>query len=340
MRYAMLLKPHANPRYRQSLHTLALRELSCTLNAWGIEAEPACIQLGGEGFLTFETDEMTPEAWAAVSANAGCCFACEMQGGALFPKARTGPSYLPNELSQVLKYKGKTNPDFTLMLLHCALAASDFGGETQPLTVLDPACGKGTTLFCALQEGYNAVGADVDQKALEEADVYLERFLKLNRFKHKRGESSLTLPKGGGVRQVRYALSAAPEAFKAGDTRELRLIDTQAFLLGTLLRPGSCHLAVCDMPYGIQHAPKEGKQISSLERLLSEIAVVCAKALADGGALALSFNDYTLSRRSVLSAVQAAGLRPLVEPPFVGFAHWVEQAVNRDVVIARKESAR
>ncbi len=52
MRYAMLLKPHPNVRYRQSLQKLALRELSCVLDAWAIEHEEPQVQsIAGETFL-------------------------------------------------------------------------------------------------------------------------------------------------------------------------------------------------------------------------------------------------------------------------------------------------
>ena len=62
MRYALLLKPHANVRYRQSLQKLAVIELQCMLQAWGMEdALPRFEPLHGEPFLIFDTEKMTPE---------------------------------------------------------------------------------------------------------------------------------------------------------------------------------------------------------------------------------------------------------------------------------------
>ena len=55
-----------------------------------------------------------------------------------------------------------------------------------------------------------------------------------------------------------------------------------------------------------------------------------------GGAIALSFNTYTLARDSVLQAMEGAGFIPQNEAPYNGFAHWVEQAVDRDAVLAVK----
>lgn len=337
MRYVMLLKPHANTRYRQSLYSLAATELSCILRAWGLECQPELCQLGGEPFLSFEADALSGEAWQAVSGHSGCCFAAELRDGALYPLSRRGSSYLPDELSQVLKYKGKTNPDFTLMLLHCARAASAFAQSREPLTVLDPLCGKATTLFCALEEGDNAVGVEVDGKALSEADGYFERFLKLNRLKHKRESSALTLPGGRSARCATYAVADTAEHYKAGQTRTLRLIQGDLAELSRLIHPNSCHLAIGDLPYGIQHAPQEGQRVSSLEKLVRQIAEGCASVLVKGGAAAFSFNTYTLPRAKVIEAMEAAGLTALNEPPYNGFSHWVEQAVDRDAVIGLKK---
>lgn len=62
------------------------------------------------------------------------------------------------------------------------------------MRILDPMCGKGTTLMCALCENCDAVGVDTDAKAIREAESYLERSLKLHRIKHRRASGALTLP--------------------------------------------------------------------------------------------------------------------------------------------------
>ena len=203
--------------------------------------------------------------------------------------------------------------------------------------MLDPLCGKATTLFCALEEGDNAVGVDVDGKALNEADDYFERFLKLNRLKHKRESTALTLPGGRSAGCAAYTAADTAEHYKAGDRRTLRLIRGDLTDLPRLLRPNSCHLAVGDLPYGIQHAPREGQRMSSLDKLARQVSEGCAAVLIKGGAAAFSFNTYTLSRARMIEAMAAAGLTPLDEPPYNGFSHWVEQAVDRDAVIGLKK---
>ena len=217
MRYAMLLKPHPNVRYRQSLQKLALIELECILDACGVVHErPRVEYLADEPFLMFDAQELDEAAWRAVSGHSAICLAARLQeDGALQPMRRIPAGWMPDDLPQVLKYKGKTNADFTYLMLHCARAASDFACEPGPLRVLDPMCGKGTTLMCALCEGCDAVGVDMDAKALREAESYLDRSLKMHRIKHRRTAGALTLPSGGSAKWSEYALAPDAQAMRA-----------------------------------------------------------------------------------------------------------------------------
>ncbi len=337
MLYAMLLKPHANARYRQSLQQLATIELQTMLNAWQPGCQVTAAEYGGEPFLCFDAENVSEGFLRMLSRHSGCALLAEVAGdGLLRPVRRTPEWFLPEELSQVLKYKGKTNADFTMMLLNCAQAASAFAKAETPLTVLDPVCGKATTAFCALSLGHNAIGVDRDEKALREADTYFARSLKLNRYKHKRTTGSQTLTGGGHVQTIDYAVAENAQQQKQGDTRTLRLLSGDAGQLARMMKPGTCHLIVGDLPYGVQHAPTEGQGYSSPEKLLARIAQGCAQVLKSGGVAAFSFNAYTLSKQKAAAALEAAGLVPLSEPPLDGFAHWVEQAVERDAVLARK----
>lgn len=338
MRYALLLKPHANVRYRQSLQKLALIELKSMLSAWEMEnVEPEWQSVAGEPFLTFETDAMTPEAWREISRHSAACMAAEvLDGGLLRPIERNVQSVLPDDLPHVLKYKGKTNADFTYMMLHCAKAASAFAQEEGALRVLDPMCGKATTLFCAMCEGNDAVGVETDMKSLQEASTYYARFLKLHMLKHKSREASHTLSKGGSAQLITYEAAADAQAMKDGRSIRLEMFNGDAARMAEMVKPGSCHLIVSDLPYGVQHAPKENGGMSALARLVARVAPGCVKALKKGGALAFSFNLNTLRRKEVEKVLSDAGLEVLTLPPYNDFSHWVEQAVDRDVVIARK----
>ena len=74
----------------------------------------------------------------------------------------------------------------------------------------------------------------------------------------------------------------------------------------------------------------------SLANFASKVCESCFAVLKHGGAIALSFNTYTRARDSVLQAMEGAGFIPQNEAPYNGFAHWVEQAVDRDAMLAVK----
>lgn len=337
MRYALEIKPHANARYALSMNKLALLECQCLLFSMKISAEVTPETLGGTRFIIVETQQLDERQWNIFSNQSSISIMAEMNGEWLRPLQRKQAEFMDTDLAQVLKYKGKTNPDFTSMMIHCAKAASAFALSTAPLTVLDPVCGRGTTLFCALQEGSNAVGVEIDKKALHEADVYFQRYLQFHRYKHKRQTMSATLPNGGHAEEIRYQLANSTEDLKKGNARTLRLLHGDTAQTDQMLGAESCHLLIGDLPYGVQHAPKGAKGKSPLEQMMQEAFPAYYRALKHGGAIAIAFNTYTLKRDSVCRAMETVGFHVMQEAPFHDFSHWVEQAVNRDMVIAVKE---
>lgn len=337
MQFALLVKSHANARYAQSLQKLAAVECECMLFALNAKAEIRYESLAGTPFLILTSDGLGQAEWNYLARHSSLSFAAVRDGEWLRPLKLDRPEYLTSDLAQVLKYKGKTNADFTALMLNCARSASAFALAEEPLTVLDPLCGRGTTPFCALVAGDNAIGLEADDKAIHEADTYLERYLQYHRLKHRREQRSITLRGGGALRETRFTLANDTQHYKQGRTITCRWIHGDTAVADEAVGQGGCHLVVGDLPYGVQHAPRSGQGTGSLIGLLQRALPAYRRALAVGGALALSFNTYTLPRADVARAMRDAGLIPMESAPFNDFAHWVEQAVNRDMVIAVKE---
>ena len=337
MVYCFQLLPHANIRYQASLLMLGQAELLCLLQAMGRDAQISAERIGGSDFLTFDTEAPLDEKeLRLISAHSALLLLCEREGGLLRPLDKQPPMYLPKDAAELLKYKGKTSAVFTHMLLNCACAASGFFLSDAPLTVLDPMCGKGTTCFCALERGWNAAGMDVDAPALQEADRFFGRYLQFHKLKHKRTTQSLTV-KGRGVPEVRYTLADTRAHYAAGDTRTLSLMTCDTASSASLMRKQPVELIVCDLPYGVQHAPDGSGRPVSFELLLKRALPAWLEALRCGGAMALSFNTLTLSRERLLALLVEAGFTPMTDGPYASMSHFVEQAVLRDVVVARKD---
>lgn len=334
MTYCFQLLPHANIRYRAALEDLGRAELDCLLVAMGLDREIRTEAIGGCTFLSFESDPLTKAQLALLFRHSAGWLLCVREGELLRPIERPAPDYLPADLAEVLKYKGKTSAVFTRMMINCALASSDFFMQNTP-TVLDPVCGKGTTCFTALQAGMNTVGLDCDRRDLKEAADYFSRYLQFHRLKHKLDQGSRTIKKSS-VPEAIYTVADTKEHYQAGDVRTLSLYLGDTGLTGELMRKHPAHVLVADLPYGVQHAPQDGHRTETLPQLLGRALPAWKQALLPGGAMALSFNTLTLPRKKLLALVEEAGFIPVFDESDHRFEHFVEQAVTRDVVLARR----
>ena len=338
MNYALQLWPHANSRYMESLKKLSLAELKALLDALQIDAAPEHRLIGGADFLMFEAPALSPTALKTLFTHSSLYMLCETQGEALLPLTPAYPWYLNGDLAEILKYKGKTNATFTMLLINLALAASDYINSEVPLTILDPLAGKGTTLFCALRRGDNAIGIELDKKDLKECGDFFAKYLQNYRFKHKKAVSSLTLPKGKSAPKTAFTFANDATRFDNGATRKLEFILADTLDAALLLKSESVHLIAADLPYGVQHAPVGGAKEKGFIPLLKKALPGWYKTLKKGGAIALSFNTFTLKKADVVSCLESAGFTVLTESPYDDFEHYVEQAVNRDIIIAKKQT--
>lgn len=332
MTYAFLLYPHANIRYRQSLLQLAVQELSMTLSALGREAEVVPQKMGGAMFLTFEAAKLTERDMRMLSQLASVYMLFEMEDGKLTTLERMHPNYVGEDLPALLKYKGKTNEMFTDTMLTMALAASAFMPvHDSQLVVCDPMAGRGTTLMLALRRGYHGVGIEIGKADVKEAADYMTRYLEFHRIKYKRTDSALTVRGQVGGRENKFVFSDSAEHFKDGDTRTLRLICGDTREAEALLKPNSVHLMVTDAPYGVQKGTA-GRQ-DSIGGTIAAALPGWFDVLKSGGVLAMSFNTHVTRREGLVRLFEKAGFE-IVQT--ANLEHWVEQAISRDVILARK----
>ena len=332
MTYAFLLYPHANIRYRQSLLQLAVQDLSMTLSALGREAEVVPQKMGGAMFLTFEAAKLTERDMRMLSQLASVYMLFEMEDGKLTTLERTHPNYVGEDLPALLKYKGKTNEMFTDTMLTMALAASAFMPvHDSQLVVCDPMAGRGTTLMLALRRGYHGVGIEIGKADVKEAADYMTRYLEFHRIKYKRTDSALTVRGQVGGRENKFVFSDSAEHFKDGDTRTLRLICGDTREAEALLKPNSVHLMVTDAPYGVQKGTA-GRQ-DSIGGTIAAALPGWFDVLKSGGVLAMSFNTHVTRREGLVRLFEKAGFE-IVQT--ANLEHWVEQAISRDVILARK----
>lgn len=334
MRYLFQLLPHANVHYRAGQSVLGMSELGSMLQAMGINDPVGTCSLGGAEFLFVDTETLSQRQLNVLSRHSALLMMCAQEGELLRPLDFESSDYLPKDLAEVLKYKGKTSPAFTRMMINMACAAAGKLETEQPVTVLDPMCGKGTTLFCALEMGMNGVGLDVDRKDLQEATNHLERYCTMHRLKHSLKQGAETCGKAS-VPWAAYTLADTKEHYAAGDTRRLKFFQCDTALAPSLVKKEKADVLIADLPYGVQHAPQDGRKPESFTMLMRRALPAWRQVLRKDGAAAISFNTLTLKRETLTSMMQEAGFVPLEEKPYGALPHFVEQAVTRDVAIAR-----
>ena len=359
-RYAFLVLPSHNRVYADAAPALARAELavlSAGLPDGAVDAgSVAETVIGGVPYVTFEAGGLS-DADTALLANLSSLYALfEITGPSGSELLRPVPSRrldrYDDDLLTILKYAGKTNEQFTKLLLNVTLASSAYAGELSSpglaggrrLAVLDPLCGRGTTLNQALMYGFDAYGADIDARDVEAYAVFTQRWLKDKRLKHQADFSPVRRSRKVVARRLTAEFAATKDEYKAGDVQRLEVIEADTTRIGEFFRPASADLVVTDLPYGVQHGSRGGPRPGggrSLARspldLLHAAAPAWARALRPGGAVGISWNTRVARREDAAGALAAAGLDVLDDGIYRGFRHRVDQAITRDIVVARKQ---
>ncbi|MFF5173362.1 TRM11 family SAM-dependent methyltransferase [Micromonospora sp. NPDC000089] len=343
-RYGLLILPASNRVYARSAVDLTRAELEIFGRSalGGRIGELGTATVGGADYVTFATDDELTARDAAVLGNLSSAYALfEFVGDLLRPVDLRRLDRHDDDLITIQKYVGKTNEQFTKLLLNVTLLGSAWAGELleRRFRVLDPLCGRGTTLNQALMYGFDAAGVDRDQKDFEAYRAFVTTWLKQKRVKHRVLESGPVRRERKVVgRRLRVELAASKEAHKAGDVQLLDVVNADTTRTAEFFRPGSVDLVVADAPYGVQHGSRTAE--AGLARdplaLLEAAAPVWASVLRPGGALGISWNTHVAKREDAAARLADAGLTVLESAPHLGLRHRVDQAIDRDVLVARK----
>ena len=335
MVYSFALIKHANIRYREYVIRLGMYELLSMLHALSIDCEVKPEEMGGCDFLTFESRRLREDELTYLSGHSTICFMAEKSDLLLRPLQVRSACYLKEDLPEILKYKGKTSVSFTRMMINICRSLLPESLPGKPMTLLDPMCGKGTSCFCALLSGMNAVGLDIDAKDIHETADYFSRYLKMHQMKHTVKKRSETVGRKA-VPVTEFIFADTKEHYQSGNTRSLMLACGDTCLSASVTRKQQPRILIADLPYGIQHAPQSGGKTESFVSLLDRSLPEWKKAVTNDGVMALSFNTLTLPADTVVSLLEKSGWIPLRDEWYSDFRHEVEQAVVRDVVFARK----
>jgi SAM-dependent methyltransferase len=345
-RYALLILPSANRVYAEAAVSLTAAELAVFSDSvlGGALSAAEVNRRGGVPYLEFEADRLRREDCAFL-ANISSLYALfEVAGELLRPVELTGLDHYDEDLITIQKYPGKTNEQFTKLLMNVTLLASAFAPEmlSRKVAVLDPLCGRGTTLNQALMYGYDAAGIDEDRKDFDAYRAFVKTWLTRKRIKHKTSYDGPVRREGKlAGHRLQVSLAVSKDEQKAGRAQQLDVVCADTLRAGEFFRPASCDVVVTDAPYGVQHGSRSAA--SGLSRrpldLLRAAVPVWATLLRPGGAVGIAWNTLVAPRAEAAEVLATAGLEPVESPPYQRFKHRVDQAIVRDILVARKPSA-
>ena len=340
----MLLLPSANRVYASASPDLARAELAVFSESVldGALSDAELTQRGGVPYLEFTAEPLNPHATAFL-ANLSASYALfEADGELLRPVDLHRLDRYDDDLITIQKYPGKTNEQFTKLLLNVTLMASAFAPEMagRALTVFDPLCGRGTTLNQALMYGYHAAGIDTDQRDFEAYSAFIRTWLKRKRIKHEVSFDGPVRRDGKVIgRRLQLTMAASKDDQKAGLGQRLDVVCADTLRAGEFFRPDTVDLVVTDAPYGVQHGSRSAARLTGRPQdLLTAAVPVWARLLRPGGAVGIAWNTLVAPRAEAAAILATAGLDPVEHGPYLNFRHRVDQAIVRDVLVARKQS--
>jgi Putative RNA methylase family UPF0020 len=332
--HLILLAPSANRVYASEARRLVAAELKIMISAHDHPPiEP--VTLAGAGYLALATESLDERACVVLGRLSGYYAAFRREHDRLLPIEVGRQDLFDDDLVTIPKYPGKTNEQFTRLLINVTLASLRHP-TSGPVSILDPLCGRGTTLSTAMMLGCNAAGVEAEQQAVEAYAAYLRSYFRRKRLKHTLAVTQVR--REGKIIGRRLEAEVIPLGRErpigltvfSGDTRQ------SAALFGKR----KFDAVLTDAPYGVVHGSEtdvrggRGKRERSAAGLIGEALPVWAGQLKAGGALGLSWNAIGLRRERLLEHLAAAGLEPLEFGPYKDFEHRVDSSIRRDIVVA------
>ncbi|MBO0812667.1 MAG: site-specific DNA-methyltransferase [Microlunatus sp.] len=329
-RYLILITPSANRVFAGQAAGLTATELE--ICARFAVAEVGVRTLAGVDYVGFETSDY-PAVAERVAGLSSAYAIFEQVGDLLRPVELINTDRFADDLVTIPKYQGKTNEQFTRMLVNIT-AASMAREATGTVTLLDPLAGRGTTLSVGLTLGYDVAGVESDVKAVEAYAAFLKTYLRRKRLKHKAAIDPVR--REGRSLGRKLQVEVTPDGSR---TQQLTVFTGDTRQSAALFGKRRFDLVVADAPYGVVHGASHddhGRRDRSPAGLLADALPVWAGQLKHGGALGISWNTYGLTREELAATATAAGLEPLADGPYLRLGHRVDASIHRDVFIARR----
>jgi len=307
---AVQISPEAKSAYFKDYLQVARRELRQVIGELDLEYR----QAGALEFFEFECEEEEIPRLLRLSFVQGLY---AIDGIRLVPIAQLADFRLHEDFVFGSKYRGKTNERLTQMLINVGLSAIA-GDLSKGVKLLDPMCGRATTLLWAMRYGITARGIEQEAKAIADLRQSLKKWTKLHRQKHKLTEGFVGKPNKKDLGKfLDFGAEDATMRVVVGDARQADQI----------FKKDKFDLLVSDLPYGVQHFTTD-KTRNPLA-VIGESVEAWKRCLKPGAAIVLAFNSYIPKRAALIDTFEQAGFEALA----FAAAHRMSESIVRDVVV-------
>ncbi len=341
-KYALLLHPGHNRVYYKSSQQLSAVEFSIV--AQSMDCKPSDIHgetIAGVYYLVFSTEHTLSDKDLTKIARLSFVFALyQVEDGLFRPRCIPQLNLTDISISSLLKYTGKTNEQFTRMMINVSVSSCTMP-EPERFSLLDPIAGKGTTLFEGLSMGFDCCGVEINDKSASEGYHYLKKYLELERIKHVTNLQKQSGPnKSFTAKHYGIDLAKNKEDFKRHQEQHWEIVSGNSKYADLFFPKNKFHVLVGDLPYGVQHGNVTGDKQTALSRSPKELVQACLPAwktvLMPGGVLALAWNTFVFPKEQFAALLEQAGFEVLLDGPYGQFSHRVDNAIMRDIIVARK----
>ena len=314
---ALLISPRAKSAYFNDLVEVAKAEL-----AWLIGSDKTVTyqKIGALEFLVIEADEALLPSLSKLSFVYGLF---EQQNDQLIPLPVEAGFNLHEDFVFGAKFKGKTNELLTQLLINVGLEGIEYENIAD-VKMLDPMCGRATTLLWGMRYGMKTKGIEQDAKALADIRLNVKKWCKVHRQKHKFKDGFVggKATKGNSGKFIDFTV----------DDTSMRVITGDSANACNLLNNEKFNLIVSDLPYGVQHFTTNQTRNPLL--VLRECAKDWCDSLKLGGVMVLAFNRNIPRRKELLAVFTEQGLKELA---FTA-PHQMSESIIRDVVVLQKSA--
>jgi SAM-dependent methyltransferase len=337
-KYVILANPGHNRIYFEAAMGIAVSELTAMATKMNVELKNMDNQYPGlPDAIYFESEELAADQLTLLSQMSLFYAIFEIKDELLKPLIVNDFHEFPESMVQILKYNGKTNEQFTRLLVNLAYSACKTSSNIP--TLLDPMCGKGTTLYEGFMRGFHVKGVELNKKWTEEIQTYVVRFLKEGKFKHKSQKVKQTDPNGKNPAYGFTVVSAKnKEKYSAGQQTEMTVLHADTKVTNYYMKKKSIDMIVSDLPYGVQHGSKKNNHEMSRSPidLMHDALRSWHHVLKGGGSIVLAFNEFTMKYDDLSTLMKKYGYTVLEEDYYQNMIHRVDQSINRNVIVARK----